>query len=70
MDYHREMKELVHVVDRRCELCLGVTSLLVSSITLGIIVFAGGEFYDTFDQSGLYHNITRIVKIACKELHC
>ena len=70
MDYRKDIQELIYVVDRRWELCLGVTSLLVSCVTLGIISYSVGEVYQTFDQSGLYENITKIVKIACKDLKC
>lgn len=70
MDYQRDIKDLVYVVDRRWELCLGVTSLLVSCVTLGVMSYATGEVYKAFDQSGLYENITKIVKIACKDLKC
>lgn len=70
MDYRRDMKDLVYVVDRRCELFLNTTALIVSSITLGIMIYASDQVYDTFDRSGLYHNITKIVKIACKDLKC
>ena len=70
MDYRREIQDLVYVVDRRWEMCMSATSLVISCVTLGIIIYAGDQVYDTFDQSGLYHNITKIVKIACKELNC
>ena len=70
MDYNKDIRSLVHVVDRRCELCLGFTSLLVSSVTLVMFVVASDALYETFDKSGLYHNITKIIKIACKEFDC